>query len=46
MGRACRNLGKPGGKRTLGIPSRRWEDNIKVSLTEIRLESVCWTYWA
>ena len=32
---ACRVLvGKPEGKRTLGRPRRRWEDNIKVDLQE------------
>jgi hypothetical protein len=46
MGRTCRKLGKPGGKRPLGRPSRRWEDNIKNSVIEIRLESVYWTYRA
>jgi hypothetical protein len=25
-------VGKPEGKRPLGIPWRRWEDNIKVNL--------------
>jgi hypothetical protein len=25
-------LGKPEGKRSLGIPMRRWEDNIKMDL--------------
>ena len=28
-------LGKPDGKRPLGIPSRRWEDNIKMDLQEV-----------
>jgi hypothetical protein len=33
---ACRILvGKPGGKRTLGRPRRRWVDNIKMDLREI-----------
>ena len=27
--------GKPTGKRPLGRPRRRWEDNIKVDLEEI-----------
>ena len=26
----------PKGKRPLGIPRRRWEDNIKMDLTEIK----------
>lgn len=46
MGRAYRKLGKRGGKTPLGRPRRRWEDNIKISLIEIRLESVYWTYRA
>jgi len=25
-------VGKPGGKRQLGRPRRRWEDNIKMDL--------------
>jgi hypothetical protein len=28
-------VGKPEGKRPLGIPRRRWVDNIKVDLKEI-----------
>jgi hypothetical protein len=33
---ACRILvGKPEGKRPLGGPRRRWEDNIKMDLREI-----------
>jgi hypothetical protein len=33
---ACRILvGKPEGKRPLGRPRRRWEENIKMDLTEI-----------
>ena len=27
-------VGKPGGKRPLGRPRRRWEDNIKMDLQE------------
>jgi hypothetical protein len=27
--------GKPEGKRQVGIPRRRWEDNIKMDLREI-----------
>jgi hypothetical protein len=32
-------VGKPEGKRPLGRPSRRWEDNIKMDLQEV--EVVC-----
>ena len=46
MGRACGAfgedrgvhrvlVGKPEGKRTLGRPRRRWEDNIKIELQEV-----------
>ena len=28
-------VGKPEGKRPLGIPRRRWEDNIKMDLEEV-----------
>ena len=28
-------VGKPEGKRSLGRPKRRWEDNIKIDLQEV-----------
>jgi hypothetical protein len=28
-------VGKPEGRRPLGRPSRRWEDNIKMDLREV-----------
>ena len=28
-------MGKPEGKRPMGRPRRRWEDNIKVDLQEV-----------
>ena len=28
-------MGKPEGKRPLGRPRRRWEDNIKINLQEV-----------
>ena len=28
-------VGKPEGKRRLGIPGYRWEDNIKIDLEEV-----------
>ena len=28
-------VGKPGGKRPLGRPRRRWEDNIKMDIQEV-----------
>jgi hypothetical protein len=29
-------MGKPEGKRPLGRPRRRWEDNVKMYLKEVR----------
>jgi hypothetical protein len=31
-------VGRPEGKRPLGRPSRRWEDNIKMDLREIGID--------
>jgi hypothetical protein len=53
MGRACgayggdRGLyrvlvGKPEGKRPLGRPRRRWEDNIKMDLQEVGVGGGDW----
>ena len=33
-------VGKPKGKRPLGGPRRRWEDNIKIDLQEVE----CWAW--
>jgi len=35
-------LGKPEGKRTLGRPSARWEDNIKMDLQEVGFWGMDW----
>jgi hypothetical protein len=35
-------VGKPEGKRTLGRPRRRWEDNMRMDLREIGWGGV-WT---
>jgi hypothetical protein len=35
-------VGKPEGKRPLGIPRRRWEDNIKMDLREIGCGGMDW----
>ena len=35
-------VGKPEGKRPLGRPRRRWEDNIKVDIQEVRCEDMDW----
>jgi len=36
------SVGKPEGKRPLGIPRRRWEDNIKMDLQEVGCGSMDW----
>ena len=33
---------KPEGKRLLGRPSRRWEDNIMIDLQEMGCEGMDW----
>jgi len=35
-------MGKPEGKRPLGRPRRRWEDDIKVVRQEARCEGMDW----
>ena len=35
-------MGKPGGKTTLEIPRRRWEDNIKMDLQAVGCRSTDW----
>jgi hypothetical protein len=35
-------VGKPEGKRPLGRPKRRWEDNIKIELKEVRCGGMDW----
>ena len=35
-------VGKPGGKRPLGIPRRRWEDNIKIDIQEVVCGRMDW----
>jgi hypothetical protein len=40
---SCRTfVGKPEGKRPLGKPRHRWEDNIKMDLRQIGLYDVDW----
>ena len=34
--------GKPTGKRPLGRPRRRWEDNIRIGLEEIGINAGNW----
>jgi hypothetical protein len=35
-------VGKPEGRRPLGRPSRRWEDNIKMDLLEVGWGCMDW----
>jgi len=35
-------VGKPEGKRPLGRPRRRWEDNIKMDLREVGCGGLDW----
>ena len=37
--------GKPKGKRLLGRPRRRWEDNIRMHLEEIGINGGIWLIW-
>jgi hypothetical protein len=39
-------VGWPEGRRPLGRPRRRWEDNIKMDLREIGFGDVDWIHWA
>ena len=36
-------VGKPEGKRPLGRPRRRWEDNIKMNLQEVACGGMDWS---
>jgi hypothetical protein len=36
-------VGKPEGKRPLGRPRRRWEDNIKMDLREVLYWGMDWS---
>jgi hypothetical protein len=35
-------VGKPEGKRPLGRPRRRWEDNIKMDLQDVECKGIDW----
>jgi hypothetical protein len=39
-------MGNPEGKRQLGKPRRRWEDNIKIDLRDIWLGGMDWIHLA
>jgi hypothetical protein len=44
---ACNILvGRPEGRKLLGRPSRRWENNIKIDLREIGFGDVDWIHLA
>ena len=36
--------GKPTGKRPLGMPRRRWEDNIRMDLEQIGINAGNWVH--
>jgi hypothetical protein len=36
-------VGRPEGKRPLGRPRNRWEDNIEIDLREMWIDEVNWT---
>jgi len=37
-------VGKPEGKRPLGRPRHKWEDNIKMDLQEVRCGGMDWNH--
>jgi hypothetical protein len=37
-------MGRPEGKRPLGRPRRRWEDNIKMDLQEVGVVGTGWSW--
>jgi hypothetical protein len=39
-------VGRPEGKRPLGRPKRRWEDNIKMDLRDIGIDGANWFHLA
>jgi hypothetical protein len=39
-------VARPEGRRTLGRPRRRWEDNIKMDLRETGFGDSDWIHWA
>jgi hypothetical protein len=44
----CINIlvGRPEGRRPLGRPRSRWEDNISMDIWEIGFGDVDWIHWA
>jgi len=39
-------VGRPEGKKLLGKPRRRWEDNIRMNVMEIGWKGVDWIHMA
>jgi hypothetical protein len=39
-------VGRTEGRRPLGRPRRRWENNMKMDLKEIGFGDVDWIHWA
>jgi hypothetical protein len=39
-------IGRPKGKRPLGSPRRRWEDNIKMDFREMGIDGANWIHLA
>jgi hypothetical protein len=39
-------VGKPEGKRPMGVPSRRWDDNIKMDLQKAGRARIDWIWLA
>jgi hypothetical protein len=39
-------VGRPEGKKLLGRPRRRWEDNIKMCLREVGIDGANWIWLA
>jgi hypothetical protein len=39
-------VGRPEGRRPLGRPRRRWEDNIKIDPRKMGFGDVDWIHWA
>jgi hypothetical protein len=39
-------VGRPEGRRPLGRPRRRWDDNIKMDLRKTGFGDVDWIHWA
>ena len=37
--------GTPTGKKPLGRPRRRWEDNVRIDLKEIGINTRIWVDW-